>query len=239
MAHRYFTQEIEGAHARITGDDAAHLARVLRAKPGDKIILCDGRGTDYDARIATVAANEITLVIEGSVSSTVEPTLFADVYLGYAKGQRLEWAIQKCVELGAARIRPFFSEKSLVKPKNEEEKNARYMRIAHEAAKQAGRGILPTVEMPVPYAKALEMAAENDLALFLYEGGGAPVQSVLRGQASVAIITGPEAGFTPVEAQEALLAGCQPITLGPRILRCETAPMAALAVVMALSGNLQ
>lgn len=239
MAHRYFTQNIGQNTACITGDDANHLARVLRAQPGETLTLCNGSGTDYTAVITSVTPAEIHLNIVESHPTNAEPTLYAGVYLGYAKGQKLEWALQKCVELGASFIQPFFSSKCLVKPKNEEEKNRRYTRIAHEAAKQAGRGILPEVALPVSFDACLQLAVQNGPALFLYEGGGMPIANAIAGQNQVAIITGPEAGFTPAEAEQAQNAGCIPISLGPRILRCETAPMAALAAAMAISGNLQ
>lgn len=239
MAHRYFTSNIQGNTAFITGPDAAHLARVLRAKPGEVLTLCNGAGTDYTAQIEHIVPEEIQLALLSAAPSAAEPAIEALVCLGYAKGERMEWAIQKAVELGAAKILPFFSANTVVKPKNEEEKNRRYNRIAQEAAKQSGRGILPPVEMPVSYAQMLACAAKAQLALFFYEGGGAALPAVLQGQKSIALITGAEGGFTPAEAEAACRAGCVQAGLGPRILRCETAPMAALAAVMALTGNLE
>lgn len=225
--------------ARIAGPDAAHLAKALRVAVGEPLVLCDGAGTDYRAEVTAVATQEVLLRILESAPSKAEPALWAEVYLGYAKGERLEWAIQKAVELGASVVIPFFSANTVVKPKKEEEKNARYNRIAQEAAKQCGRGILPKVEMPLNYTNMLQKAMANQCALFLYEGGGQPLRSVVQGQTSLAIITGAEGGFTPQEAEQALQAGCVPVGLGPRILRCETAPIAALAAVMTLSGNLE
>ena len=137
-------------------------------------------------------------------------------------------------------IVPFFSRFCVAAPKKEDVKNQRYNRIAFEAAKQAGRGVIPRVAMPLTFAQMIGQAAAKDRALFCYEAGGEPLLSRLEGASgALAIITGSEGGFSPEEAQAAVQAGCVPVTLGPRILRCETAPLAALAVAMALTGNLQ
>ena len=125
-------------------------------------------------------------------------------------------------------------------PKNEEKKNVRYQRVALEAAKQSGRGRVPEVAMPLSFDEMLRDAAACDTVLFCDEAGGAPLHSRLKDTAhSVAIVTGSEGGFSREEAEKAAAAGCLPVGLGPRILRCETAPLAALSVVMALTGNLQ
>lgn len=239
MAHRYFTKDILSDSARITGPDATHLARVLRTKPGDTLVLCDGNGTDYDAVVDKVTPEEILCTILSSIPSKAEPSLWTDVYIGYAKGDRMELAIQKCVELGASRIIPFFSQNCVAQPKKEESKNERYNRIATEAAKQCGRGILPKVEMPLTFKEVLTQATQCDTALFLYEVGGHPLHSALQQQKHIAIITGAEGGFTPAEAAQADAAGCVTIGLGPRILRCETAPIVTLAAIMAITGNLE
>lgn len=239
MAHRYFTQDIKDGMAAITGPDAAHLARVLRVQPGEKLLLCDGQGLDFDAEVVQVAPQEILLAVLASRPTSAEPDLWAEMYIGYAKGDKMEWAVQKCVELGASRIIPFFSSNTVVKPGNEQNKNQRYNRIAAEAAKQSGRGILPLVEMPLDFNAAVGQAVQTGCALFLYECGGTALPKALGGAKRVAFITGAEGGFTPAEAEIAKQAGCVAVGLGPRILRCETAPVAALAAAMALSGNLE
>lgn len=243
MAHRYFTSDIDGGEARITGADAAHLARVLRAKPGQRLTLCDGAGTDYEGEIISVGPEEITLRVLQSRPSDAEPALWAEVFIGMAKGERMDWAVQKAVELGASAIHPFYSENAVVKPKNDEEKARRFGRIAAEAAKQSGRGILPAVAVPCGFDEALERAINCGLALLLHEKAGVPLRAALKvlpaQNPRLAILSGPEGGFSPSEADRAAAAGCVSVNLGPRILRCETAPAAALAAVMALTGNLE
>lgn len=240
MAHRYYTDQIEGDTAHITGADAAHLAKALRAKPGDTLVVCDGRGTDYDGVITAVEPGAIRLSLSPGRPSIAEPSLWAEVYVGFSKGERMDYAIQKSVELGASAIWPFYSEYCVIKPKNDDNKTERFNRIAREAAKQSVRGILPVVHAPVYFTAALKAAASQEQALFFYELGGQPLGRAFNPAAkSVALITGPEGGFSPKEATAAEAAGCLPVGLGPRILRCETAPPAALALVMGLSGNLE
>ncbi len=243
MPHRYFAQQVRGADAFLAPADSRHLCVVLRGRPGEEVTVCDGAGTDYVCRLAQADPACCRLEILSSAPSVSEPSVRVKLYVGYPKSDKLEWIIQKAVELGAAEVVPFFSAFCVAAPKKEEQKNQRYNRIAFEAAKQAGRGVIPPVAMPLTYAQMLQSAAQADAALFCYEAAGAgspPLHSRLEnGVRSVSIITGSEGGFSPEEAAQASAAGLTPVGLGPRILRCETAPLAALAVVMALTGNLQ
>lgn len=239
MAHRYFTRDINGNFARLCGQDAQHLAKVLRAKKGQQVVLCNENGTDYCAIIEDILPEEIIFSITESHKSTAEASLQAFVFLGMAKGEKMDFAIQKLVELGAAHICPFYSQFTVVKEKNDEAKTQRFARIAKEAAKQSGRGVLPSVNTPLGFSAMLKKAAECKKALLFYEAGGISLQKALSGQEkSLAIITGAEGGFSGKELVQAKDAGFAIVGLGPRILRCETAPIAALSVAMALTGNL-
>ena len=226
MPHRYFSTEITQGRAWLSEADSRHLCVVMRAQAGQVVTVCDGRGTDYACRLAAVSPTRAGLDILSSEACVSEPSVRVILYVGYPKQDKLEHIIQKATELGAARIVPFFSRFCVAAPKNEEKKHARYARIAFEAAKQAGRGVIPEVGLPLTYQQMLAEAAAADTALFCYEKGGAPLHSRLAGGNTIAIVTGGHGGLVPVG-------------LGPRILRCETAPLAALAVTMALTGNLQ
>jgi 16S rRNA (uracil1498-N3)-methyltransferase len=242
MSHRYFTQDIAGGSARLAREDAAHLVRVLRARPGQRLTLCDGAGNDYEAEIVAATPERVELSILSRRTCAAEPAVQVTVFAGMAKGERMDYAIQKSVELGAVAVVPFFSQNCVVKPKSGEERLRRFQRIAAEAAKPAGRGILPGVHSPVPFAQVLPLACGHERALFLYEGGGRSLRRALAGlatRATLAVITGPEGGFTPEEAAQAAQAGCIPVGLGPRILRCETAPVAVLSAIMSFTGNLE
>lgn len=239
MPHRYFTTEILENTAFLRGADAHHLAHVMRARVGARITVCDGRGTDYVCAVRALHTDAVELEIVSAAASVSEPSVLVTLYTGYPKQEKLETIVQKAVELGAVRVVPFFSRYCVAAPKKEEQKNERYRRIALEAAKQSGRGMVPQVDLPLRYDEMLADAAQNDLALFCYEAGGAPLHSRLGDAKRIGVITGSEGGFSPEEADAARAAGCVPISLGPRILRCETAPLAALAAIMTLTGNLQ
>ena len=213
---------------------------MLRAKAGDDVTVCDGLGTDYACRVRLAGKERVEMDIISSHPSESEPHTAVTLYVGYPKQDKLETIIQKATELGAVRVVPFFSRYCVAAPKNEEKKNVRYQRVALEAAKQSGRGRVPEVAMPLSFDEMLRDAAACDTVLFCDEAGGAPLHSRLKDTAhSVAIVTGSEGGFSREEAEKAAAAGFLPVGLGPRILRCETAPLAALSVVMALTGNLQ
>ena len=231
MPHRYFTTEISDGTAVLRGADAHHLSRVMRGKLGDTVILCDGSAVEYTATITGFG--------EDRVDFAVEP--------GYPKQDKLEQIIKHGVELGAAHIVPFFSRYCVAAPKKEEQKNERYNRIALEAAKQCGRGVLPDVALPLPnFGAVCRSFDQYDLVLFCYECGGAPLRQLLAAakpadgkKLRLAIVTGAEGGFAAEEAEMAAKAGAKTVGLGPRILRCETAPLAVLSAVMTLTGNLE
>ena len=239
MPHRYFASEFTDTAAALTGPEAHHLGKVMRAKPGDEVILCDGAGFDYTAAVAAVAPDRVELRLLEKRPTAAEPAVEVTLFAGYPKQDKLEFIVQKAVELGAARVVPFFSRFCVAAPKKEEQKNARYARIAAEAAKQAGRGLIPPVELPLDIRDLPARFSDFDLVLFCYEGGGQSLRTLVKGQKRVALITGAEGGFSPREAETLIAAGALPVGLGPRILRCETAPVAALAAVMALAGQLE
>lgn len=242
MAHRYYARLTGDGFAVVSGSDSQHLCRVLRQKAGDSIIFCDNSGNDYEGEILEISSENVLLKIAKSWQSTTEANIFAHMYLGITKGDKLEWAIQKSVELGCASITPFYSRYTVVKPKKDEEKLERYRRIAKEAAKQSGRGKIPDINMALKFPEMLKDACEKDYPLFFYEKGGGSLKDIFNGinseNKSFALISGPEGGFSPEEAAEAEEKGCITASLGKRILRAETAPVAALAATMILSGNM-
>ncbi len=248
MPHRYFTDDIQSGVATLRGDDAHHLSRVMRAKCGETVLLCGTNALEYTATITAIDADSVTFAVQEGVPSLAEPKIDVTVYMGYAKQDKLEQIIQHGVELGAKKFVPFFSKYCVVKPKNEDKKNVRYKRIAYEAAKQAGRGCLPSVDMPCNnFAELCKNFAQHDLILFCYEGGGEPLPTLLKtAQAkngekplNIALVTGAEGGFAHKEVELALENGATIVGLGKRILRCETAPLAALAVIMSTLGELE
>ena len=247
MPHRYFTTEIAGGRAVLRGADAHHLARVMRARPGDTVILCDGNAVEYTATVTGFGQESVEFSVQEGYPSVAEPGVELTLLAGYPKQDKLEQIIKHGVELGAAHIVPFFSRYCVAAPKKEEQKNERYNRIAFEAAKQCGRGILPDVALPLPnFGAVCRSLDQYDLVLFCYECGGAPLRQLLAEatpadgeKLKIAIITGAEGGFAAEEAEMAEKAGAKTVGLGPRILRCETAPLVVVSAVMTLTGNLE
>ena len=181
------------------------------------------------------------MTVDAVTPNASEPSLAVTLYMGLPKADKLEWIIQKAVELGVTAIVPVVTARSIarVDGKDAEKKRTRWQKIAAEAAGQSGRGIIPTVEAPISFKQALpRLAAEN--TLLCYEGGGQPIgQLVSREDTALSLVVGPEGGFDPAEVAAVTAGGGRIATLGPRILRCETAPIAALAVVMERSGNME
>ena len=242
MPHRYFTKELSGGRAALTGSDAHHLADVMRARPGDEVVLCGPDGLEYTGTVTALLPGRVEFSVSEGAPGKAEPDVELTLFAGYPKQGKLEEIIQHSVELGVRTVVPFFSRYCVAAPKKEDVKNQRYNRIAAEAAKQAGRGLLPTVEMPLLRFEEVCARFKNyDLVLFFYEGGGAPLRALLRpGMVKrIALVTGSEGGFSAEEAAAAAAAGAQTVGLGPRILRCETAPMAALTAALLLTGNLE
>lgn len=242
MPHRYFTQELGGGRAALTGSDAHHLADVMRAKTGDEVVLCGPDGLEYTGTVTALAPDRVEFAVTEGAPSKAEPDIAVTLFAGYPKQGKLEEIIRHSVELGVQAVVPFFSRYCVAAPKKEDVKNERYNRIAAEAAKQAGRACLLRVAAPLPdFAAVCRALADYDLALFFYEGGGVPLRTVLCPGCArrIALVTGSEGGFCAGEAEAAAAAGAVTVGLGPRILRCETAPLAALTAAMLLTGNLE
>lgn len=242
MPHRYFINELGGGRAALTGPDAHHLAHVMRAGLGTQVLLCGPDGLEYTGTVTALLPGRVEFSVTDGQPSAAEPDVELTLFAGCPKQGKLEDIVRHSVELGVRRVVPFFSRYCVAAPKNEDKKCERYNRIAAEAAKQAGRGLVPEVALPLPdFAAVCAALKEYDVALFFYENGGVPLRGVLAPgrYKRIALITGSEGGFAPEEAAAAAKAGAVTVGLGPRILRCETAPLAALAAVLTLTGNLE
>ena len=247
---RFFVEEEIPADATswgITGDDARHIRTVLRMTPGDELTLCDGKRTDITARIQAITGDVVELVLGERAESQTESPLDIWLFQGLPKSDKLDSIIQKSVELGVSRIIPVACERSVAKidARDAARKTERWNKIAREAAKQCGRGMLPVVDMPVPYREAVRLASQADLAMIPWENerdhsirhalqAEEPrLQALLQAgqRPRLAILIGPEGGFSLAEMDLALSQGLFPVTLGRRILRTETAGPAVLAML--------
>lgn len=238
---RFFTQEVDQHQAILRGDDARHVTKVLRLRPGEHLLVCDGQGRDYDCVFESASASEVLLRVESSQPSQTEPSLFVTLYQALPKGDKLDWIIQKAVELGVGAVVPVLTQRCVSRPdpKSMEKKQERLQRIALEAAKQCGRGRIPQVQPLLSYEEALAAMAADEKALLFYENSTTSFRRELeQGGSSLSILVGAEGGLSPQEVEAAQQLGIPSVSLGKRILRCETAPLAALAVLMYESGNL-
>lgn len=263
---RFFVPSVQEDSVRITGADGLHLTKALRVRPGEKLTLCDGNGTDALCEVASASAGEVDLRVLRRYPNETEPRLRLHLYQCFPKGDKFELILQKAVELGAARIIPVFSERCVSRPDRKAQDNrlSRFRRIAAEAAGQSERGVIPEVGGFVSFREAVEGCPKP--GVLFYEKGGVPLRSLegellrLAGRASgplpdgttpageapssgaaggaFSIFIGPEGGLAEEEAALAEANGIRPASLGPRILRTETAGLAAAAALLLMSGDL-
>ena len=234
--------EAQGNFLVLTGENAAH-AKVLRVQPGEAVVVCDGAGQDLTCVVSDVSPGQVSLVVQSREASRAEPPVFCSVYMAYAKADKLEHVIQKATELGAGEIVAFPSSRCVSRPDEKAlaKKLERWQKIAASAAEQSGRGRIPQVLTVRSFRDAVLRAAERDLALFPYENERTMSLRTAIGAAefrTASIMTGPEGGFSEDEVSMAAEAGMKICSLGPRILRCETAPLCALSAVMYAAGAL-
>ena len=237
---RFFIDGAADGRAYIAGADALHIAKALRMRPGEALTLCDGKGTDFEGVLETVTDRQVTVRITASRPSQAEPTLAVTLYQGLPTGDKMDWIVQKAVELGVTAVVPVATRRSVARLEGKaDKKQERWQRIAAEAAGQCGRGMLPSVERPLSWSQALSCLS-GEPALVFYEGGGRPLRELVTPSTRrLSVFVGPEGGFDPEEIDAIRRQGGGVATLGPRILRCETAPLAALTLLMHLSGNME
>lgn len=221
------------------GSDVNHIRNVLRMKPGEDVRVNDGRGKTYLCCISSYEEQTAVLDILKELDSDTELPSRIILFQGLPKGDKMEWIVQKAVELGVYAIVPFAAKRSVVKldEKKAAKKQARWQLIAKGAAEQSGRGIIPEVSAVQTFTEALRMAGELDVVLIPYEleeGMKETVrilEEIAPGQ-SVGIFIGPEGGFEEEEVERAKAEGAHAVTLGKRILRTETAGLTALSILM-------
>ena len=239
--YRFFAEPeaCVGEKIRIAGEDWNHIRNVLRLKCGEQITVSNGADREYICEIVEFTDREVITRIVDVMGSSAELPTEITLYQGFPKGDKLEFIIQKAVELGAVRIVPVLTRRSVVKldEKKAARKVERYNAIALSAAKQSKRGRIPVVEPVMSFADALADAKKLDMKLIPYEDaeGMEHSRSVIhqaKGKHSLGIFIGPEGGFEEQEVEAAKAIGAECITLGHRILRTETAGMTVLSILM-------
>ena len=223
----------------IEGTDVNHMKNVLRMRPGEKLGISDGNNHHYICQVEKYedAQAVLTILEEESVDTELPSKVY--LFQGLPKGDKMELIVQKAVELGVYQVIPVATKRAVVKldAKKAKKKVERWQQIAVSAAKQAGRGIIPAVGEVCTYAQALKCAEELDVVLIPYElaEGMEETKQIIaeiRPGQSVGIFIGPEGGFEKEEVEQAVKAGAEPLTLGKRILRTETAGLTMLSVLM-------
>ncbi|MFC4305566.1 16S rRNA (uracil(1498)-N(3))-methyltransferase [Cohnella boryungensis] len=254
---RYFVPEAQMDEHAVTllGDDARHAAAVMRSRPGDRLIACNGLGRDVIAKIVSVDKDNVQAEIEEELTSTAEMGWRVAVAQSLPKGDKLETVIQKGTEAGAASFLPFLSRRTVVQydERKEAKRIDRWRKIAKEASEQSHRSVVPVIHAVSSWKALLGAFAKYDLVLFCYEEEGRRGKGLRETLAdfksgrtplatdanpAILLIVGPEGGFTAEEAEAAIAAGAKTIGLGPRILRTETAALYALACLAYESGEL-
>ncbi|MCM3171040.1 RsmE family RNA methyltransferase [Paenibacillus sp. MER 99-2] len=249
---RYFVSEeqFQERSVVITGDDARHISKVMRGKPGDKLIVSDGRTREALVEIEGIEAGEVTTNIVEPLEMDHEARIHVTIAQSLPKGDKMETVIQRCTEIGAVAFVPFLSERTIVQydAKKESKRLERWGKIAKEAAEQSHRNRIPSIEQPLSWKGLLSSFEGYDLVCYCYEKeNGKQLRDALKpfveklgphDTANVLIVVGPEGGFSEKETVEADQAGAVSVGLGKRILRAETAGMAALTCVLYESGEM-
>jgi len=249
--HRFFVdpQAVSADEVLLTGEQARQIYRVLRLRPPEQIIVLDNRGWQYHVTLASVSNERVLGQVTARERAANEPQARLTLYQSLLKKDNFEWILQKGTELGVAVFVPMVSQRSVVRQLAvKENKWARWQRIVAEAAEQSGRGHLPLLRQPMAFDAAVADSQSNDLALIPWEEEQEMallqrVQQALtsrdNGVLQVALFIGPEGGYAAEEIASAKANGVLPVTLGPRILRAETAAIAATALLMGALGDLQ
>ncbi|MFO0935845.1 MAG: RsmE family RNA methyltransferase [Gemmataceae bacterium] len=224
MADRFFTpQPLGPGSIELEGDEAKHLAAVRRFGVGDRVFLFNGDGREYPALVSNVAKRNVTLQVESALEPRRERPDPLTVAAAIPKGDRCDFLIEKLVELGVGSLIPLITERSIVIPKPE--KAEKWERAVIEASKQCGRNVLMKIEPPLAWDALMNRPQLPASRFVLHTGPDLPALTPTRGEVIIAI--GPEGGLTPREVDLARESGWQPRSLGPRVLRMETAAIAA------------
>lgn len=237
---RFFVENLREVTV-IEGTSAHHIIKSLRMREGEKIALCNMQGMEGEGKISEISEDKVTVTLGEIRPSLSEPNLKITLYVAFPKGDKAEFIIQKAVELGAVSIVFTDTERCVAKPDNVsfEKKLQRFRKISAEAAGQSQRGIIPTIFGIIPFKEAIAEMKKTDSAFMLYEGNCPPMRGeIKKDMKTLSLFTGSEGGFSEAEVSFAKENNITPVSLGKRILRCETAPLAALSAVLFFVGDM-
>lgn len=235
----HFFEKVSGDKIEFSPENSKHIIGALRMSVGERLQVCDD-GIEYECELVSVEKDSAKAVVLHSAKNENEPTVNVTLFQCVPKGDKLETVIQKAVELGVGEIVPVLSSRCVSRPdeKKAKKKNERYNKISLSASEQSGRGKVAIVREQISFACALDELSEFDCTILFYEGGGESLKSIVNKQKNIAIFIGPEGGFSLEEVEQLKQKGARVATLGKRILRTETAPLAALSAIMLLTDNM-
>ncbi len=224
----------------LDGERAHYLTRVLRVRSGDTIVVFDGRAGEYPAVIGEIDRQRVQLRPGPLSSRDVESPLSIRLIQGISRGERMDFVIQKATELGVQQISPVHTAYSVVRLRDDRagKRIGHWQRIAQGACEQCGRNIVPVIDAAADLEEVLAESVRGS-RLILQAGSGEPVGNLQRIDDSLTLLIGPEGGLNEAEIALAISCGFQPVSLGPRILRTETAALAAVAVLQSRFGDLR
>jgi len=226
-----------GAQFALAPEAAQHVSKALRLKAGDALTVFDGRGGEYEAVIQRVDRERVDVKVGAVRDVERESALSIGLVQGLPEADKMDWIIQKAVELGVGWIQPLVCDRSVVRLAGERaaRREAHWRRVAVAACEQSGRNRIPEVRPTLGFQSWI--AAPSELARWMLQPGAPPLASHPAPTAPFELVVGPEGGLSERERDLALSRGCEPVALGPRVLRTETAPLAALAAIHALWGD--
>jgi len=229
-----------GALVELEGAAAGHLRRVLRLEAGDAVTLFNGDGADYPSRISGFGRGTVKIEVTGRAAARAESPLALTLVQGMARGERMDFVVQKATELGVAAIAPVATARSVVRLDGESRnrKLEHWRGIAIAACEQSGRARIPAIDGTVPLLERIAGTRPAGARLLLAPHADVGLADAARGERAIEILVGPEGGLEDAETRAALAAGFRACRLGPRVLRSETAAIAAIAVLQAVAGDL-
>ncbi|HTU31697.1 MAG TPA: 16S rRNA (uracil(1498)-N(3))-methyltransferase [Solirubrobacteraceae bacterium] len=229
-----------GRRHTIEGDAANHITRVLRLEPGAPLTVFDGRGGEYSARIETLRKNAVIIEVQARSPSSRESSLSLTLAQGVSRGERMDWVVQKATELGVTAVVPVLTERTVVKldARQSERKLAHWQGIAVAACEQSGRDKIPDIVAPLSLSDFLRAIDPQTTRLLLSPTGTQRVTDLKAPERKLVVLIGPEGGLAETEQRAAIGAGFLAVKMGPRILRTETAAVAALTLLQHQFGDL-
>jgi 16S rRNA (uracil1498-N3)-methyltransferase len=224
----------------LASDKARYLGRVLRLRVGDNLSVFDGEGSEFATTITAIGKTSATLRVDEKTTVRTESPLRVHLVQGISRGERMDFVVQKATELGVKRITPVLTEFGVVKLDaiRAEKRRAHWQKVAVSACEQSGRVRLPLIDPPIPLKNWFgNKPKQVDSEVILRPGTATPLAGIDSPATKVCVLIGPEGGFSDTEFEDAEIAGFRPVSLGPRVLRTETAAIAAIAVLQSLWGD--